>query len=151
MAHLALTGDFPMPNRSDLMSLQTINARQDQAKVTTQKMTTLRNTSNNLTTNDIEGKSSTSSQLDLKRESEIITETARECFSGAGPKLHGSKQVNKPEFTNTNWDIDRSGPRALHIGLYKQETNLLTSDIQGAAPQIVKFQSKRQGNDPLNP
>ena len=72
-------------------------------------------------------------------------------FSGAGPKLHGSKQVSKPEFTNTNWDIDRSGPRALHIGLYKQETNLLTSDIQGAAPQIVKFQSKRQGNDPLNP
>ena len=26
-----------------------------------------------------------------------------------------------------------------------------TDDISGAAPQIVKFQSKRQGNDPLNP
>ena len=70
---------------------------------------------------------------------------------GAAPKLHGSKQSNKPEFVNTNWDIDRSGPRALHIGLYKKETNLLTADIHGAAPQIVKFQSKRQGNDPLNP
>ena len=59
--------------------------------------------------------------------------------------------MNKPEFVNTNWDIDRSGPRALHIGLYKNETNLKSDDIQGAAPQIVKFQSTRQGNDPLNP
>ena len=70
---------------------------------------------------------------------------------GAAPKLHGSQQVNKPEFINANWDIDRSGPRALHIGLYKDETNLKTGDIHGAAPQIVKFQSKRQGCDPLNP
>ena len=67
------------------------------------------------------------------------------------PKLHGSKKVNKQEFTNSNWDIDRSGPRALHIGLIKDETNLRTQDLQGAQPQIVKFQSKRQGNDPLNP
>lgn len=37
------------------------------------------------------------------------------------------------------------------MGLYKNETNLTTNDIGGAAPQIVKFQSKRQGNDPLNP
>ena len=59
--------------------------------------------------------------------------------------------MNKQEFINTNWDIDRSGPRALHIGLYKEETNLKTNDIGGAAPQIVKFQSTRQGNDPLNP
>ena len=73
------------------------------------------------------------------------------CVAGAKPKLHGSKQNNKQEFTNQNWDIDRSGPRALHIGLYKDETNLKTQDISGAAPQIVKFQSKRQGNDPLNP
>ena len=34
---------------------------------------------------------------------------------GAQPKKHGSKQVNKPDFSG-NWDIDRSGPRALHIG-----------------------------------
>ena len=59
--------------------------------------------------------------------------------SGATSKLHGSKKVNKPEFSNQNWDIDRSDPRALHIGLYKPETNLKTDDIQGAAPQIVKF------------
>ena len=37
------------------------------------------------------------------------------------------------------------------MGLQKAETNLHTGDIYGAAPQIVKFQSKRQGNDPLNP
>ncbi len=70
---------------------------------------------------------------------------------GAAPKLHGSKQVNKAEYGNSNWDIDRSGPRALHIGLYKAESNLKTNDIQGAAPQCNKFASKRQGNDPLNP
>jgi hypothetical protein len=34
---------------------------------------------------------------------------------GASPKLHGSKEVNKPEFSNTNWDIPRSQPAALHI------------------------------------
>ena len=70
---------------------------------------------------------------------------------GAAPKLHGSKQTKKQEFTNSNWDIDRSGPRALHIGLYKEETNLRASDIEGAAPNINKFKSTRQGNDPLNP
>lgn len=53
---------------------------------------------------------------------------------GAIPKLHGSKKVNKAEYGNSNWDIDRSGPRALHIGLYKEETNLKTGDIFGAAP-----------------
>jgi len=45
-------------------------------------------------------------------------------ISGASPKLHGSKQVNKPEFSNTNWDIARSSPAALHIGLQKPEFNL---------------------------
>lgn len=55
------------------------------------------------------------------------------------------------EYSNTNWDIDRSGPRALHIGLYKEETNLKTNDIGGAAPQVNKFISNRQTCDPLNP
>jgi len=62
----------------------------------------MRTLSNNLATNDIQG---------------------------AAPKLHGSQQVNKAEYINANWDIDRSGPRALHIGLYKKETNLATNDI----------------------
>jgi len=38
MAHLALTGDFPMPNRADLMSLQTLNSKKDQVQTKTGKM-----------------------------------------------------------------------------------------------------------------
>ena len=37
---------------------------------------------------------------------------------GAQPKLFGSKVTNKPELSNQNWDIDRSGPRALHLGIF---------------------------------
>ena len=57
MTAAALTGDFPMPNRADLMSLQTINAKKDNTATTANKFTTVRNTSNNLHTGDIEGKS----------------------------------------------------------------------------------------------
>ena len=56
MAHLALSGDFAFPQRADLMSLQTINSKQDQTKTTTAKLTTNRALSNNLQTNDIQGK-----------------------------------------------------------------------------------------------
>jgi len=68
-------------------------------------------------------------------------------ISGASPKLHGSKQVNKPEFSNTNWDIARSSPAALHIGLQKPEFNLQAVD----KPNCVKFSTTRLGGDPLNP
>ena len=61
MAHLALTGDFAMPNRADLMSLQTITGKKDQVKTGTAKLNTIRNTSNNLNTADIGGKSSNQS------------------------------------------------------------------------------------------
>ena len=37
------------------------------------------------------------------------------------------------------------------MGLYKEETNLKTNDIKGANPQVVKFQTKRQAQNPLNP
>ena len=56
MAHLALSGDYAMPNRADLMSLQTINAKKDQMQTGTAKLNTIRNTSNNLCTSDIQGK-----------------------------------------------------------------------------------------------
>ena len=52
---------------------------------------------------------------------------------------------------NQNWDIDRAGPRALHMDLFKKETNLATDDIEGAAPCCNRFKSTRSGNDPLNP
>jgi hypothetical protein len=58
-------------------------------------------------------------------------------FLGAYPKLHGSKEVNKPEFSNTNWDIARSSPAALHMGLNKPQANLNTRDIDGASPRCV--------------
>ena len=56
MTAQALTGDYPMPNRSDLMSLQTMSAKQDSTKTTTNRFSTVRNTSNNLHTGDIDGK-----------------------------------------------------------------------------------------------
>lgn len=68
-------------------------------------------------------------------------------FVGASPKLHGSRQVNKPEFANQNWDIARSGPAALHIGLNKPQYNLESVD----GPNCVKFTTTRLGGDPLNP
>lgn len=70
---------------------------------------------------------------------------------GASPKLHGSKDVNKPEFSNSNWDIARSSPAALHFGLNKPETNLATLDIQGASPKCVQFTTNRIGTNPLSP
>jgi len=57
MAHLAITGDFAMPNRVDCMSLQTITKKQDQVSTSTNsRFGTIRNTSNNLFTTDIDGK-----------------------------------------------------------------------------------------------
>ena len=56
MAHLGLTGDYPMPNRSDLMSLATINNKKDQVQTNTSKFNSIRNTSSNLNTEDIQGK-----------------------------------------------------------------------------------------------
>ena len=48
--------NFPMPSRGDLMSLQTIAAKKDNLKTTTKQFTTVRNTSSNLHTSDIDGK-----------------------------------------------------------------------------------------------
>lgn len=48
--------NFPMPNRKDLMSLQTLNPMKDTAKTTTKKFNSGRTESNNLNTSDIAGK-----------------------------------------------------------------------------------------------
>lgn len=37
------------------------------------------------------------------------------------------------------------------MGLYKEETNLKTNDIFRANPQAVKFTTKREASNPLNP
>ena len=116
--------NYPMPGRKDLMSLSSIDADRDNMKTTTRKFATRRFESSNLSTADIQG---------------------------ASPKLHGSRQVNKPEFSNTNWDIERSQPAALHISLNKPEGNLNIKDIEGAYPKCVSFTSSRIGSNPLNP
>ena len=87
MAHLALTGDFAMPNRADCMSLATINKKQDQVGTSTSKFGTIRNTSNNLNTGDIEGKYFNFCSINSITVLLIIFVTR----IGAVPKLHGSK------------------------------------------------------------
>ena len=71
MAHLGLTGDYPMPSRSDCMSLQTITAKRDQVSTNTSKFASIRNTSSNLNTNDIQGKST---QIISKCKTKTITD-----------------------------------------------------------------------------
>ena len=56
-------------------------------------------------------------------------------ITGAKPKVWAAQEINKPEFINTNYDIDGSGPRMLHVQLNKPEYNLTNSDIQGTWPQ----------------
>ena len=48
--------NFPMPNRTDTMSLNAIRAEQDGMKTSTVKFSTVRGNSVNLHTNDIDGK-----------------------------------------------------------------------------------------------
>ena len=67
--------NFPMPNRSDLMSLSVINAKKDAMKTTTAKFFSPRSTSLNGTTSDIPGKLFSFN------------------FLGAVPKLHGNRPV----------------------------------------------------------
>jgi hypothetical protein len=51
-------------------------------------------------------------------------------IEGTRTKVEGYQYVNKPNYSNQNWDIDRTGPRALHIGLNKPEYNLSNEDIE---------------------
>ena len=63
---------------------------------------------------------------------------------GAAPKLHGSKKVNKQEFTNSNWDIDRSGPRALHIGLIKDSSILTVVGVLAPIQMTLEKERERE-------
>ena len=129
--------NFPMPSRKDLMSLSTINAERDLMKTTTSKFVSKRTASTNMTSNDIAGKL-----------------TKFEITLGAKPKLHGSRfeTLTKPQWNLSNIDIERSGPRTLHVSLNnKPDRQMMTSDIKFAQPQCVKFTTKREHLDPLNP
>lgn len=71
-------------------------------------------------------------------------------IEGARTKVPGYQFNKKANYSNQNWDIDRTGPRALHIGLNKPEYNLTNNDIDRSKPQFQKFQTNRVVN-PLNP
>ena len=127
------------------MSLSSIRAEKDGMKTTTFKFQTGRAASNNLNTRDIDGK--------LYFFTHILTIFY---FTGAVPKIHGSRQITDHGATThmQNFDIERSAPRQLHIPLgNKPENNMRTTDIFGAQPQCVKFRSTRGSSEfnPLNP
>lgn len=110
--------NFPMPSRKDLMSLSTINADRDLMKTTTSKFVSNRSTSVNMTSGDIAGKL-----------------VKFEIVLGAKPKLHGSRfeTLTKPQWNLSNTDIERSGPRTLHVSLNnKPDYQMRTNDIKFA-------------------
>ena len=113
--------NYPALNRKDLMGLSTINQQKDGQKTTTKKFLSNRLASNNLYTRDIEG---------------IIFEN--NISKGAQPKLFGSKVPNKPDTQNYNADIEGSMPRQLHMQLEKPEYSLVTDDIKGTKPNVMK-------------
>ena len=115
--------NYPFPQRNQLMSLSTINANQDFLNKNVKKFQSNRNWNDNLKVSDIEG---------------------------AQTKVPGYQYANKPNYSNQNWDIDRSGPRTLHIGLNKPEYGLKNDDIDKTKPQFQKFKTNRVV-DPLNP
>lgn len=71
-------------------------------------------------------------------------------IDGAKTNIPGYQYKNKETYANKNWDIDRTGPRALHLGLNKPEYNLNNDDIPKSKPQFQKFHTNRIVN-PLNP
>lgn len=95
----------------------------------------------------------------------ILVSYLRRIFIGCKPRIWAPKEVNKPEFSNQNWDITGAAPRQLHIGklsfsnlicslvlgLNKPEYNLTNADIQGTKPQQNKFTTLRQPSNPLEP
>ena len=104
------------------MSMSVINSKCDGEKTHTRKFVTTRIENSSLKTSDIEG---------------------------AKPKPKCSNLTNKPDLSNQNWDIERSGPRMLHIGLNKPSYNL--AGVAGSKSKCVKFNSKRQYSNPMNP
>lgn len=113
-----------MPGRESLMSLGKIGDRDMVRARTAQGTRPIRATSNNMYTGDIEG---------------------------SKPKIYAPATVNKPEYFNTNHDIEGSRPRILHVGLTRPFSSLHNEDIQGAKPDCIKFKTKRPAQNPLNP
>jgi hypothetical protein len=115
--------NFPFPKRTQLMSLSTINQNDDFLNEKVKRFRSSRGWNNCLKVDDIDG---------------------------AKTKIYGYQFTKKENLSNQNWDIDRSCPRALHIGLSKPEYNLSNSDIEKSKPQFQKFKTNRVVN-PMKP
>lgn len=50
---------------------------------------------------------------------------------------------------NSNFDIDRSVPRALHFQMNKPDNQLKTDDLYKNKPQVTKFETRRNTNPML--
>ena len=112
-----------MPNRSDLMSLNTLSEKNDLMKVKTTQFRTKRITSAALQSNDI---------------------------FGAAPKVEIKKEVTRELFYD-NKDIAGAKTRVLHVQLKKDYNPMSNDDIKGTKTQINKFQTQRPVTNPLNP
>mmetsp|Transcript_3350 Transcript_3350/g.5057 ORF Transcript_3350/g.5057 Transcript_3350/m.5057 type:complete len:128 (+) Transcript_3350:62-445(+) len=74
-----------------------------------------------------------------------------EDIRGAKPTIFIAKNPNRPEHHNSNFDIAGTRPRILHVGVQREFGSLVNEDIQGAKPDCIKFKTKRQPQNPLNP
>lgn len=62
-----------------------------------------------------------------------------------------TKILKSESYSLKNDDIDASGPRKLHQPLNKPYYYLRDDDITGTKPSIIKFKTKRESSNPLNP
>jgi len=72
-------------------------------------------------------------------------------IEGAQPQLRGYRYINKPEFYNRTWDIERAQPALLPVSQKTRDLSLTTEDIPRAQPMKNEFKTKRLGHNPLEP
>lgn len=71
-------------------------------------------------------------------------------IEGAQPYLPGYKYINKPNYYMVD-DIEKASPQPRHRSSNKPSTNLLTSDIPNANPNVLQFKTSRKDHNPLTP
>ena len=71
-------------------------------------------------------------------------------IEGAQPYLPGYKYTNKPNYYMVD-DIEKASPQPRHRSSNKPSTNLLTSDIPNANPNVLQFKTSRKDHNPLTP
>lgn len=99
--------NWKMPNRADLMNLNTLKEDKDLFRVKlTNGIRTKRQTSTNMVASDIEG---------------------------AKPRIEIPREVTRQLFYE-NKDIEGAQPRALHVELKREFNSLVNEDIKGTKP-----------------